>query len=151
MFALATAAATPRLLIAVFVGSRLAVIARSGEKMDTATKTVNWASIVFGVLLGAATGWLIYTRTFARSQQIEAEERAAGRHPTTQSADFSDEPEEHAATATLIRDDQIDFLDRDGNGTYRDEFTDDEDDVFRYGDGDEEEGAIGLDKHPPQR
>lgn len=62
MFAVATAAATPRLLIAIFIGSRLAVIAKSGEKMDTATKAINWASIVFGVALGGLTGWLIYKR-----------------------------------------------------------------------------------------
>ena len=62
MFALATAAATPKLLIAIFIGSRLAVIAKSGEKMDTATKVINWASIIFGVALGALTGWLIYKR-----------------------------------------------------------------------------------------
>ena len=151
MFALATAAATPKLFIAVFVGSRLAVIARSGEKMDAGTKAINWASIILGVLLGVATGWLIYTRTMARSRQLEAEARSSGRQPTTQPADFSDDPEEQTATATLIRNDQIDFLDQDVGNSYRDEFTDDEDDVFRYGDGDEEEGAIGLDKQRPQR
>ncbi|KAL9125712.1 MAG: hypothetical protein Q9217_005126 [Psora testacea] len=150
MFALATAAATPKLLIAVFVGSRLAVIAKSGEKMDIGTKAINWASIVFGLLLGVATGWMIYTRTLARSRQIEAEERAAGRHPATQSAEFSDDLEEQVSTATPIRDDRIDFLHAE-NDTYRDEFTDDEDDMFRYGDGDEEQGAIGLNKQPPQR
>ena len=62
MFAAATAAATPRLLIAIFIGSRLAVIAKSGEKMDTGTKIINWASIIVGVLLGAFTGWFIYRR-----------------------------------------------------------------------------------------
>jgi len=55
MFALATAAATPKLLIAIFIGSRLAAIARSGDKMDTGTKVVNWASIILGVLLGAVS------------------------------------------------------------------------------------------------
>jgi len=62
MFAVATAAATPRLLIAIFIGSRLAVIAKSGEKMDTGTKAINWASIILGVVLGSLTGWLIYRR-----------------------------------------------------------------------------------------
>ena len=152
MFALATAAATPRLLIAVFVGSRLAVIAKSGEKMDTKTKAINWASVLFGILLGAGTGWLIYTRTLARSRQLEAQERAVGRQPKTQNADFTDDMEEQAAAATLINDDQIDFIDReDGNDAYTDEFTDDEDDVFRFGDADEEEGAIGLDKQRSHR
>lgn len=62
MFAIATTAATPKLLIAIFIGSRLAVIAKSGEKMDTGTKAINWASIALGVMLGGLTGWLIYKR-----------------------------------------------------------------------------------------
>ena len=86
-------------------------------------------------------------RTLARSRQIEAEERSKVQHPATRNEDdFSDNPEEQ--TATLIRDDQIDFLGPDGGSeSYRDDF--DDDDVFRYGD--DEEGAIGLDKQPPQR
>ncbi|MDI1488367.1 MAG: Tlg2-vesicle protein [Ramalina farinacea] len=149
MFAGATAAATPKLLIAVFIGSRLAAIAKSREKMDSRTKAINWASIIFGVVLGIATGWLIYTRTLARSRQLEAEGRGNARQATSHSPVFSDDPEEHADTATLIRDDQIDFLHERGEG-YRDELTDDEDDVFRFGDEDEE-GAIGLDKQPSVR
>ncbi|KAK3179000.1 hypothetical protein OEA41_001139 [Lepraria neglecta] len=152
MFAAATAAATPKLLIAIFIGSRLAVIAKSGEKMDTGTKIINWAGIIFGVLLGVFTGWFIYKRTLARSRQIEAEERANNRQPSAQSGDFSDDIEEQAATATRIRDDQIDFLDREGaSGGYHDEYTEDEDDIFKYGDGDEEEEAICLDKQTPHR
>ncbi|KAG8526962.1 uncharacterized protein KY384_008391 [Bacidia gigantensis] len=148
MFAVATAAATPKLLIAVFVGSRLAAIAKSGEKMDASTKAINWASIIFGVLLGVVTGWLIYTRTMARSRQLEAEERGIGRQPTSQPADFVDDPEDQAATATLIRDDQIDFLDSRANVSYEDDFTDDEDNVFKYGDEDGGDDAIGLHKQP---
>ena len=88
-------------------------------------------------------------RTLARSRQIEAEERSKVQHPATRNEDdFSDNPEEQ--TATLIRDDQIDFLGPDGGSeSYRDDFDDDDDDVFRYGD--DEEGAIGLDKQPPKR
>lgn len=162
MFAAATAAATPKLLIATFIGSRLAVMAERREKMDSTTKAINWAGIIFGVILGVLTGWIIYRRsvyghltesssnvrrTLARSRQIEAEERSKLQHPPTHSGDeFSDDPEEQ--TATLIREDQIDFLGPDGASEgYRDDFEDD--DVFRYGD--EEEGAIGLDKQPSQR
>ena len=89
-------------------------------------------------------------RTLARSRQIEAEERANTRQPSAHSGDFSEDIEEQAATATRIRDDQIDFLDREGaSGGYRDEYADDEDDIFRHGDGDEEEEAIDLDKQTP--
>ena len=151
MFALATLAATPKLLIAIFVGSRLAAIAKSGEKMDTGTKIVNWCSIVFGIGLGIATGYLIYNRTLRRSQEIETEERAAARNTRPPPGEFSDDIDEEGNTATIIRDDQIDFLDReDRPDKYQDEETDGEDDIFKYGDGDDEE-AIGLDKQPPHR
>lgn len=62
MFALATAIASPKLLIHVFIGSRLAAIARSGEKMDAGTKAINYVSIAAGAVLGTATGWFIYQR-----------------------------------------------------------------------------------------
>ena len=151
VFALATAAATPKLLIAVFVGSRLAVIAKSGEKMDAGTKAINWISIIFGVFLGAATGWLIYTRTLSRSRQLESEGRGVGTTPPQPTSEFLDDPEQ-AATATLIRDDQIDFLDQESRDDYRDDFTDDDDgdDIFSHGDGDEADN-IGLNKQQPHR
>ena len=89
-------------------------------------------------------------RTLARSQQIEAEERANVRRPPVRNADsFTDDPEDQLTAATVIEDDQIDFLNHESGAEYRDEFSD-EDNVFRYGDADEE-GAIGLDKQPPQR
>ena len=153
MFALATLAATPKLLIAIFVGSRLAVIARSGEKMDTGTKIVNWCSIIVGVMLGILTGYLIYNRTLTRSRELEAQERASTRTAAVPRGEFSDEVDDETATATIIPDDHIDFLDGVGMPNpdrYEDEETEGEDDVFKYGDGDEEE-AIGLDKQPPRR
>ena len=153
MFALATLAATPRLLIAIFVGSRLAVIAKSGEKMDTTTKIINWCSIIFGISLGILTGYVIYNRTLTRSRQLEAQERASGRSATIPHGEFSDNADDETATATIIRDDQIDFLDEEDMpdpGRYEDAETDEEDDVFKFGDGDEEE-AIGLDKQAPLR
>lgn len=62
MYALATAIVTPKLLIHIFIGSRLAVIAKSGEKMDAGTKAINWISIIVGMIVGVVTGWLIYRR-----------------------------------------------------------------------------------------
>ena len=168
MYALATAIVTPKLLIHIFIGSRLAAIAKSGGKMDSGTKAINWASIIGGAIIGAVTGWLIYRRyqfpqrhfepplmlfrTVARSQQLEAEERNNVRRSTSQAPEFSDDANEQQATATLLRDDQIDFLDGEGaRGDYQDEFSDDEDNVFRYDDGAEEEGAIGLGNQAPKR
>ncbi|KAL8734224.1 MAG: hypothetical protein Q9166_001710 [cf. Caloplaca sp. 2 TL-2023] len=152
MFALATAVATLKLIIPIFIGTRLAAIAKSGEKMDPSTKAINWISIIGGMILGMVTGWLIYKRTTARARQLESEERGGQRHRGLRPGEFMDDPDEHTATATLLRDDQIDFRDDHESHNYRDEFTDDEDDVFRYGDGDgDEEEARGLDKQPSQK
>lgn len=73
---MATAAATPKLLIHVFVGSRLAAIAESGEKMDLGTKLINYFSIIAFGILGAVVGYLIYEKTMERARQIEEEEEA---------------------------------------------------------------------------
>lgn len=72
--------------------------------------------------------------------------------------EFTDDPDDHA-TAAILPNDQIDFLDH-GNRQveYEDDFRDDEDDddneedcgIFRYSNGDGE-GAIGLDSHTPKR
>lgn len=89
-------------------------------------------------------------RTIARSQQLEAEERNNHGTYTAHRPGFSDESDEQAA-ANLLRDDEIDFPDHEErNGFYRDEFTDDEDDVFRSADADEED-AINLVRQPSRR
>ena len=62
MYAAATAIVSPKLLVHAFIGSRLAAIAKSGEKMSAGTKAINWASIVVGAFLGGFTGWYIYRR-----------------------------------------------------------------------------------------
>lgn len=61
-FALATAIASPRLLIHVFIGSRLGALAEDGDTMDAGTKAVNYASIIGGGILGVLVGWSIYQR-----------------------------------------------------------------------------------------
>ncbi|KAI5847089.1 hypothetical protein DFP73DRAFT_493578 [Morchella snyderi] len=107
-FMLATACATPKLMIHVFIGERLARLAEADQKMDTKTKVLNYTSIIGGILLGVLTGWLIYKRTIKRANQLEAEERArirgtmaspSGRTPS--SAQFTDDEslDPHAATA----------------------------------------------------
>lgn len=72
---------------------------------------------------------------------------------TARTPGFLDESNEPTNTATLLGDDQIDFLDHEVNrDAYRDEFTDDDDDddVFRYADTDEED-AIGLARQTPRK
>lgn len=69
------------------------------------------------------------------------------------SGEFSDDPDEQSA-ATLLRDDQVDFLGPEtGPQEYRDDLSDDMDEgnVFKYGDADDEEESIGLDKRPSHR
>lgn len=106
------------------------------------------------MVVGAMTGWYIYQRTVARAQQLEAEEANNARRSTSEvSGAFADDPEEQEAAATLLRDDQIDFLDTEARrGRYQDEFSDDDDyDPFRNGDGGDEEGGISLGNQPPHR
>lgn len=156
MYAAATALVTPKLFIPVFIGSRLAAIGRSHEKMSGGTRAINYVSIIGGALVGIFTGWYIYRKTMARARELESEERSAVRDSYNRSGaqppEFSDDPESQAAAETVGRDLEGDFVDEDAlpRDEYRDEFTDDDDDVFDQGDGDEEE-AIGLHKQqkPP--
>ena len=118
--------------------------------MDTTTKIVNWCSIIFGVLLGILTGYLIYNRTLTRSRELEAQERVPARTATGPRGDFFDELDEEAATATILQDDQIDFLDVRGDMPDPGRYEDEVDDNIGYEDGNAEE-TIGLDKRPTPR
>lgn len=73
-FALATALASPKLLIHVFVGSRLARLAESGDQMTLADRAVNYLGMLFGVAVGMIVGVLVYRRTMARAEQLAREE-----------------------------------------------------------------------------
>jgi len=140
MFALATAIASPKLLIHVFIGSRLASIAESGGEMDTSTRIINYTSITIGAILGIGVGWWIYSQTIARAKELELEEEAARREAGgVAGRDYTDG---EADAAALMNDDDISLWDNyDGQG-YSDDFTDEDDDVFAQGDADEE-SAIG--------
>jgi uncharacterized membrane protein YdjX (TVP38/TMEM64 family) len=150
-FALATAIASPKLLIHVFIGSRLASLAESGGKMDAGTKAINYASIIIGSIIGAAVGYIIYQRTMARARELEIAELEAGNLTPEGAAavrgdlrrEYSDldgigEEELDLDAAALMNDDDISLWDNDerddqlGNG-YTDEFTDDEE-AFSKGD-----------------
>lgn len=140
-FALATAITSPKLLIHVFIGSRLASIAENGGKMDAKTKVINYASIAFGAILGATVGFIIYQRTMARAKELEIEALEAG---TAEGAlvvgrsqrGYSDlDGIDDTDAVALMGDDDISLWENDGerDGAYRDDFTDDED-VFASGD-----------------
>ena len=75
-FALATAAASPKLLLPIYVGGKLADIAENGGKMDMTTKVISYMSIIAGSAAGIGIGWVVYRQTQARAQQLENEERS---------------------------------------------------------------------------
>ncbi|KAK5243585.1 Tlg2-vesicle protein, partial [Cryomyces antarcticus] len=145
-FMLATAIASPKLLLHVFVGSRLGAIAKSGDKMDAKTKAISYLSIVIGLIAGVATGWIMYRKTTARAQELEAEEAETTRRSSSDDveAEYSDDSEEREAVAALRNSGDDISLHRNetDNNAYADTFSEDEDvqDVFELGDGDEEEG-----------
>lgn len=74
-FALATTLASPKLLIAVFIGSRLAAIAKGVGEMDGATRALNWIGVLASMAFGVITAWFIYRQTRKRADELEALER----------------------------------------------------------------------------
>ncbi|KAI9711386.1 MAG: Tlg2-vesicle protein [Chrysothrix sp. TS-e1954] len=139
-FAVATAMASPKLLIHIFIGSRIAAIA--GEKMDFQTKLINYLSIAFGMILGIATGVIIYRQTKLRAEELEAEEEEDG--GVAQSGVSGRYEEEYADNV-----DQARPLNRRGSNARQDEYQDylsDEevdDDVFRLPADDDDTGKDG--------
>ncbi|QSZ30976.1 hypothetical protein DSL72_000537 [Monilinia vaccinii-corymbosi] len=112
-YALATALVSPKLLIHVFIGSRLGSLA--GDKgMDTSTKVINYASIVFGGALGATVGYIIYRRTMARAKELEIEELEAA----------------NGNVAALMDDDDISLWDTEDEPAGYTDFVDEDEDAF---------------------
>ena len=121
MYALATAVVTPKLLIHVFIGSRLAIIARSGGEMSTGAKALNWCSVIAGGLVGVTVGWYIYRKTMGRAQELEAEQVDHVREDHVRrsgplSSRFTDDPEANlaaeASTQQEREDDELEYFDQ---------------------------------------
>jgi len=153
-FALATAIASPKLLIHVFIGSRLALIAENGGKMDAGTKAINYASIIIGSVIGAAVGWFIYRKTMARARELEEEELENGLQENGlvirgRDRSYTDmDGNEDIDAAALMDPDDISLWNQEEGiesreHVYRDEFTDDED-VFARGDIDDESATARM-------
>ena len=64
----------PKLAVHVFIGSRLALLAESGDKMSAGDRAINYASMFFGGVLGFTVGLIIYRRTMARAAELAATE-----------------------------------------------------------------------------
>lgn len=144
-YALATALVTPKLLIPVFIGSRLASIAKKKGEMSAGTKALNWASIIFFGFLGAFVGWFIYRKTMQRAREMEAEEQQSVRDAarrTGRAPEFTDDPEAQVAADTLTRDDDdIAYFDDDDEEPRTQSYRDDQagDDIFAKGDTSDDE------------
>ncbi|KAK1769658.1 putative tlg2-vesicle protein of 38 kda protein [Phialemonium atrogriseum] len=85
-FAVSTALSTPKLLVHVFIGSRLALLAEEGDTMTAGDRAVNYAGMLLGGLVGLAVGLVIYRRTMARAAELALED---------------DDPDAAAAAAAL--------------------------------------------------
>ena len=69
---------SPKLFVHIFIGSRLALLASSGDKMTTRDRLINYISmLVFGAI-GATVGYLIWKRTMARAEELAHEEGLDG-------------------------------------------------------------------------
>lgn len=76
-FALATAMASPKLLVHVFIGSRLAALAEN-DNMSAGDRAVNYMSMLLGGAVGMVVGLVIYRRTMARAQELALEDAENG-------------------------------------------------------------------------
>ncbi|KAK3300946.1 uncharacterized protein B0H64DRAFT_382266 [Chaetomium fimeti] len=135
-FALATAGATPKLLVHVFIGSRLALLAEPGDKMSGFDRAVNYISMAVFGLLGFAVGVFIYRRTMARAAelareaQLEAGEALLDGDGDLEQGVMGDDLEngrmvdpDELDAAALMDDDDISLWDASGDG-YHDSWDD---------------------------
>ncbi|PHH62035.1 hypothetical protein CDD81_7659 [Ophiocordyceps australis] len=72
-FALSTAISTPKLLVHVFIGSRLAILADQGASMSLLDKAINYSSMLLGAAVGFTIGLIIYRRTMSRAAELALE------------------------------------------------------------------------------
>lgn len=120
----------PKLAIHVFIGSRLALLVESGDKMSAGDRAINYISmIVFGIM-GTAVGIIIYRRTMARAAELAREEGLA----------VGDDPLGGAIIATADR-----IIDDEGG---KDDDDDDDNLDFNYADEEEAEGTRLMSGHP---
>ncbi|PSR80821.1 hypothetical protein BD289DRAFT_440124 [Coniella lustricola] len=161
-FALATACASPKLLVHVFIGSRLALLAGDDAGMSFGNKLLNYASMLIGATVGVSVGWFIYQRTMARAAELAREEEEAGGGGGG-ARDYADEeagimgagvgagglgaqqdarlmnPED--AAALMVDDDDISLWDTAEDGGWGDEEEEDGGGAYRD---EEEEEAVGF-------
>ncbi|KAL7901390.1 hypothetical protein HDV63DRAFT_400828 [Trichoderma sp. SZMC 28014] len=141
-FVISTALSTPKLLIHVFIGSRLAIIAEAGDSMTFRDKMVNYASMIVGGGIGAAAGIIIYRRTMARAAELALEqatgivaaEEGEGGYEDTDDTLLDPEDAAHA-----MGDDDVSLWDTQVDDGWGDAYDDDE------GDGDAKKTKLNKD------
>ncbi|KAI1455705.1 hypothetical protein F4805DRAFT_263962 [Annulohypoxylon moriforme] len=155
-FALATAMATPKLFVHVFIGSRLALLAESGDEMSVGDKVINYLSMLVGSVVGIALSLFIYRRTMARAKELAREEAVENGLPIDGAGDvdlsyedleegvLGGRQQRHGESdeAALMDDDDISLWETEGLESgygYRDEDTD--------GEGNGVENGNGKQKH----
>ncbi|RJE23656.1 hypothetical protein PHISCL_03992 [Aspergillus sclerotialis] len=173
MYGLATAIISPKLLVPAFIGSRIRILSDKNEEMSAGSKAVNICSIIITVGIGIFTGWTLSRAKELEAkeredirQSLQADHAAHRPHHA-----FSEDPDTNVAATVLARDeeerigliheddDNVDLvLDDSGSensrspsksrteGPYHDEFTDNDSDVFRDGDGTDSD-MYGLHTH----
>lgn len=128
-FALATGLATPKLLVHVFIGSRLALLAESGDQMTGFDKFVNYVSMMLFGVVGIVIGLVVYRRTMARAKELALEEVAENGRVVPGDSEYDDLEEgvafgvgrggrslndEDPDAAALMDDDDISLWETDG-------------------------------------
>ncbi|KAI8315939.1 Golgi apparatus membrane protein tvp38 [Colletotrichum sp. SAR11_59] len=163
-FAVSTALASPKLLVHVFIGSRLALLAEKGDDMSAGGKAINYISMILGGAVGLVVGYVIYNRTMARAAELaleQAESEGAVAPGREGAPDYFDveaglvDPEDVAA---LMDDDDISLWAREAvddeetqvGGYYDDDDDDDNGDGLKgqgtknKGDDDRDEESTGF-------
>jgi hypothetical protein len=111
------------LLVHVFIGSRLALLAEEGEKMSAGDKAINYLSMLIGGVVGLVVSVLIYNRTMARAAEIALEQAATGEGDGADYADVEAGLMDPDTAAALMEDDDISLW---GGGDYDSSYTDDD-------------------------
>ncbi|KAL3964267.1 hypothetical protein ACCO45_001271 [Purpureocillium lilacinum] len=131
-FAVSTALSSPKLLVHVFIGSRLAVLAEQGDSMTAGDKAINYLSMIIGGIIGILVGLAIYRRTMARAAELQREEGGAADELAAAEdgdAGYEDteatllDPEDAAA---IMSDDDLSLWDTQGADSWGEDYHDDD-------------------------
>ncbi|KAK4205320.1 hypothetical protein QBC40DRAFT_249324 [Triangularia verruculosa] len=136
-FAAATALTTPKLLVHIFIGSRLALLAESGDKMTGFDKFVNYTSMAIGAGIGMGVAFAVYKKTMARAEELAGEDLEGGLLEGEQEEENDrlvdpDEMDAAAVDVLMMDDDDISLWDHgtDREGGRREQMDGYRDDVW---------------------